>query len=214
MKTESFVVIEQAVKSNTGPGENLRNALWHTGDTSDQVKLLWKDARNVGWKDKTSYRWFLQHRPADGYIRYRQEFTTQSSDWETDNTVYSFISSRCDLGEIKTWFSKCGKNLTKVRVLKSDKCFFKDLNVKNVYFVCRVRFYEGPEMVADTGVIIDATMRGGRLGVFCFSQENIIWANLRYRCNGESEGTLFTTYAASSVKYFAWNASENFFFCS
>lgn len=39
-------------------------------------------------------------------------------------------------------------------------------------------------MVADTGIIIDTTMRGGRLGVFCFSQENIIWANLRYRCNG------------------------------
>lgn len=52
-------------------------------------------------------------------------------------------------------------------------------------FSFRVRFYEGPQMVADTGVIIDATMRGGRLGVFCFSQENIIWANLRYRCNGE-----------------------------
>uniref|UniRef100_W5LZP1 Si:ch211-43f4.1 n=1 Tax=Lepisosteus oculatus TaxID=7918 RepID=W5LZP1_LEPOC len=105
----------KAVKSNTGPGENLRNALWHTGHTEGQAKLLWKDARNVGWKDKTSYRWFLQHRPQDGYIR--------------------------------------------------------------------VRFYEGPEMVADTGIIIDTTMRGGRLGVFCFSQENIIWANLRYRCN-------------------------------
>ncbi|XP_041967466.1 cartilage oligomeric matrix protein [Alosa sapidissima] len=105
----------KAVKSSTGPGENLRNSLWHTGDTADQVKLLWKDSRNVGWKDKTSYRWFLQHRPTEGYIR--------------------------------------------------------------------VRFYEGPQMVADTGIIIDTTMRGGRLGVFCFSQENIIWANLRYRCN-------------------------------
>lgn len=39
--------------------------------------------------------------------------------------------------------------------------------------------------MADSNVVLDTTMRGGRLGVFCFSQENIIWANLRYRCNGE-----------------------------
>lgn len=51
----------------------------------------------------------------------------------------------------------------------------------------RVRFYEGPELVADSNVVLDTTMRGGRLGVFCFSQENIIWANLRYRCNGEGK---------------------------
>ncbi|XP_075038515.1 thrombospondin-4 [Mixophyes fleayi] len=105
----------KAVKSKTGPGEHLRNSLWHTGDTTDQVRLLWKDPRNVGWKDKVSYRWFLQHRPQVGYIR--------------------------------------------------------------------ARFFEGSELVADSGVTVDTTMRGGRLGVFCFSQENIIWSNLKYRCN-------------------------------
>ncbi|KAJ8396576.1 hypothetical protein AAFF_G00016420 [Aldrovandia affinis] len=69
----------------------------------------------MGWKDKVSYRWYLQHRPQVGYIR--------------------------------------------------------------------ARFYEGTQLVADSGVTIDTTMRGGRLGVFCFSQENIIWSNLKYRCN-------------------------------
>uniref|UniRef100_A0A672MTJ2 Thrombospondin-4-B-like n=1 Tax=Sinocyclocheilus grahami TaxID=75366 RepID=A0A672MTJ2_SINGR len=105
----------KAVKSKTGPGEFLRNSLWHTGDTNDQVRLLWKDPRNVGWKDKVSYRWNLKHRPQVGYIR--------------------------------------------------------------------LDFYEGTDLVADSGVVIDTSMRGGRLGVFCFSQENIIWSNLRYRCN-------------------------------
>lgn len=50
----------------------------------------------------------------------------------------------------------------------------------------RVKLYEGPQLVADSGVIIDTSMRGGRLGVFCFSQENIIWSNLQYRCNGKA----------------------------
>jgi hypothetical protein len=55
-----------------------------------------------------------------------------------------------------------------------------------VYIYARVRLYEGMTLVADSGVLVDTSMRGGRLGVFCFSQEQIIWSNLGYRCNGMS----------------------------
>ncbi|XP_060555845.1 cartilage oligomeric matrix protein-like [Ruditapes philippinarum] len=103
------------VKSNTGPGEVMRNALWHTGTTPNQVKLLWTDPRNVGWKERVAYRWELIHRPALGLIR--------------------------------------------------------------------VFLFEETNLVADSGNVYNNELLGGRLGVFCFSQEMIIWSDLVYRCN-------------------------------
>ena len=47
-----------------------------------------------------------------------------------------------------------------------------------------VKLWEEGTLLLDTGDVIDssnATLRGGRLGVFCMSQEDITWSALSYR---------------------------------
>lgn len=105
------------VDSITGPGSIMRNSLWHSGDTEHQVKLLWIDPNNRGWKENISYRWLLMHRPRINLIR--------------------------------------------------------------------LRIFQGAQLIIDSGNIYDSTLKGGRLGVFCFSQEKVIWSNIIYKCRSK-----------------------------
>ena len=38
-------------------------------DVAGQTKVIWRDPKNQGWKRKTSYRVYIQHRPKTGIIR-------------------------------------------------------------------------------------------------------------------------------------------------
>ncbi|KMQ94456.1 cartilage oligomeric matrix protein [Lasius niger] len=107
-------IILKLVQSETGPGEILRNSLWHKNDTPNQVKILWTDPKKMGYQQRVSYRWHLIHRPKIGLIRF--------------------------------WL------------------------------------YQGTQMVSDSGNLFDSTLQGGRLGVYCFSQMQITWSDLMYKC--------------------------------
>lgn len=58
------------VNSSTGPGENLRDALWETGNTMNQTHLLWHDD-GPQWIAGVAYHWRLLHDPDSGRIRVR-----------------------------------------------------------------------------------------------------------------------------------------------
>ena len=44
--------------------------------------------------------------------------------------------------------------------------------------------FSGLKVMVDSGNIVDRTYKGGRLGVFCFSQAKVIWSNIRHTCSG------------------------------
>ena len=47
-----------------------------------------------------------------------------------------------------------------------------------------VKLWEEGTLLLDTGDVFDSsnsTLKGGRLGVFCYSQEDITWSALSYR---------------------------------
>ena len=50
--------------------------------------------------------------------------------------------------------------------------------------IIRLKLYEGAKLLHDSGDIVDngaESLRGGRLGVYCDSQESIVWSALSYK---------------------------------
>ena len=43
--------------------------------------------------------------------------------------------------------------------------------------------YEGSREIVNTGCLFDKTNAGGRIGLFVFSQEQVIWSNIKIKCD-------------------------------
>eukprot|EP00731_Ephydatia_muelleri_P026831 Em0018g931a len=105
------------IDSTTGPSNpSMYFALWNTGDTSGQLKTVWKDPKFQGWEVQQPYKWKLQ-------------FSNQTS---------------------------CMRLTT-----------YNGLNM---------------QLLTDSGCICGLKLMGGRVGVFSFNQDNVIWTNLQTKC--------------------------------
>lgn len=51
----------------------------------------------------------------------------------------------------------------------------------------RLRVYNESGLFEDTGCVCNKAIRGGRLGLYVFSQENVIFSDLKYKTLGSEE---------------------------
>ena len=51
----------------------------------------------------------------------------------------------------------------------------------------RLTIHEGAQQLFDTGKLSEATLAGGRVGVYCNSQEEEIWSKMAFKCVQEQE---------------------------
>ncbi|XP_063366754.1 thrombospondin-3b-like [Cydia amplana] len=47
----------------------------------------------------------------------------------------------------------------------------------------RIKVFRLGKLIVDSGNVFDKTIKGGRIGVYAFSQENIEWHKMKFECN-------------------------------
>ena len=56
--------------------------------------------------------------------------------------------------------------------------------------IINVQIKRGGSKIVDTGDIqvnVSSGMLGGRVGVFCSSQDNVLWTDMSYKCQGKTK---------------------------
>ena len=73
--------------------------------------------------------------------------------------------------------------------------FYKNCSKKLALFIFfhffRLQVFEGKNLYFDTGCLFDKTIKGGKVGLFVFSQKNVIWSDIKVKCEGELFSLVF-----------------------
>ena len=56
----------------------------------------------------------------------------------------------------------------------------------SVISYCRVQVKQGETVLTESGDVYETTITGGRLGMFVFGQQDVIWSRLEARCADRS----------------------------
>ncbi|XP_078687678.1 cartilage oligomeric matrix protein-like [Branchiostoma floridae x Branchiostoma belcheri] len=66
----------------------------------------------------------------------------------------------------------------------SDKTAYRwELKHLPTVGLIRLKLYAGSQLVVDSGTVQDLSLRGGRLGVYCYSQQDVILSDLVTKCD-------------------------------
>lgn len=143
------------INSVTGPvGKNISAAVQRDNSVPGQTTVLWKSRGNR-------------------MINFKQQRNQKSvhgnvDDVDSGNNMHRGARA---FPSIEGWNAKTSYRFNIIHLPEQG--------------LIRLRLYEGSTLVLDSGNIIDTgadRLSGGKLGVYCDSQENISWSALRYRC--------------------------------
>lgn len=65
-----YLLLFQKIKSTSGPGGQLFDALLESGPSKDQVTSSWHDS-NCSIEYEKAYKWYLRHHPDSGEIHFK-----------------------------------------------------------------------------------------------------------------------------------------------
>ena len=77
-----------------------------------------------------------------------------------------------------------------------------------IYLTYRIKIMDGEDLASDSGYITDHKFKGGRLGVLAFSQKEIIFSDLQYKCNGKFFVVIYIIFIYSRLVSFAGNSKR------